>query len=147
MVTLASFFKNDSDVGPEARDWGSGAATAPPAVDEASRLKRFNAAVCNATTVLRNMTALVGGLARLLIALIVLVAVVWLLITFARHLGGSSPHPSQIPVPTGTGHVARQETAGGWRSATTKRQREILAALEVHEPAQILDYELPNPVE
>ena len=32
------------------------------------------------------------------------------------------------------------------RSATTKRQREILAALEVREPAQILDYELPTPV-
>ena len=31
-------------------------------------------------------------------------------------------------------------------SATTKRQREILAALEVREPAQILDYELPIPV-
>ncbi len=33
------------------------------------------------------------------------------------------------------------------RSATTKRQREILAALGVREPAQILGYELPTPVE
>jgi hypothetical protein len=33
------------------------------------------------------------------------------------------------------------------RSTTTKRQREILAGLEVREPAQILDYELPAPIE
>ena len=33
------------------------------------------------------------------------------------------------------------------RSATTKRQREILSALALREPAQILDYELPPPVE
>ena len=30
------------------------------------------------------------------------------------------------------------------RSATTKRQRELLAACELREPAQILDYELPK---
>jgi DDE family transposase len=33
------------------------------------------------------------------------------------------------------------------RSATTKGQREILTALKLREPAQILDYELPTPVE
>jgi hypothetical protein len=33
------------------------------------------------------------------------------------------------------------------RSTTTKRQREIPAALEVRGPAQILDYELPTPVD
>jgi hypothetical protein len=30
---------------------------------------------------------------------------------------------------------------------TTKGQQKILAALEVREPAQILDYELPTPAE
>lgn len=43
-------------------------------------------------------------------------------------------------------HLVTLETSEGRlakRSATTKRQREILAALEVREPAQILDYELP----
>jgi hypothetical protein len=47
-------------------------------------------------------------------------------------------------------HLVTLETREGRiakRSATTKRQREILAALEVREPAQILDYELPTPVE
>ena len=46
-------------------------------------------------------------------------------------------------------HLVTLETKEGRiakRSATTKRQREILAALEVREPAQILDYELPTPV-
>jgi transposase len=46
-------------------------------------------------------------------------------------------------------HLVTLETTEGRiakRSATTKRQREILAALEVREPAQILDYELPKPV-
>lgn len=41
------------------------------------------------------------------------------------------------------------ETAAGRlakRSATTKGQREIFAALEIAEPAQILDYELPEPI-
>lgn len=33
------------------------------------------------------------------------------------------------------------------RPATTKGQREILTALNLREPAQILDYELPTPVE
>jgi Transposase DDE domain len=33
------------------------------------------------------------------------------------------------------------------RSATTKGQREILTALKLREPTQILDYELPTPVE
>jgi hypothetical protein len=45
-------------------------------------------------------------------------------------------------------HLVTLETREGRiakRSATTKRQREILAALEVREPAQILDYELPTP--
>ena len=47
-------------------------------------------------------------------------------------------------------HLVTLETTEGRiakRSATTKRQREILAALEVREPAQILDYELPTLVE
>jgi transposase len=46
-------------------------------------------------------------------------------------------------------HLVTLETTEGRiakRSATTKRQREILAALGVREPAQILDYELPKPV-
>ncbi len=33
------------------------------------------------------------------------------------------------------------------RPATTRGQREILTALNLREPAQILDYELPTPVE
>ena len=47
-------------------------------------------------------------------------------------------------------HLVTLETTEGRiakRSATTKRQREILTALEIREPAQILDYELPVPVE
>jgi len=46
-------------------------------------------------------------------------------------------------------HLVTLEAAEGRvakRSATTKRQREILTALEVREPAQILDYKLPAPV-
>ena len=46
-------------------------------------------------------------------------------------------------------HLVTLETAEGRvakRSATTKRQREILTAIEIREPAQILDYELPTPV-
>ncbi|MGE5756139.1 MAG: transposase [Planctomycetaceae bacterium] len=47
-------------------------------------------------------------------------------------------------------HLVTLETAEGRvakRSTTTKRQREILSALEIREPAQILDYELPAPAE
>ncbi|HLI43945.1 MAG TPA: IS1634 family transposase [Acidimicrobiales bacterium] len=47
-------------------------------------------------------------------------------------------------------HLVTLETREGRiakRSATTNRQREILAALEIREPAQILDYELPKPAE
>ena len=47
-------------------------------------------------------------------------------------------------------HLVTLETAEGRiakRSATTKRQREIFDALELREPAQILDYELPTPAE
>ena len=47
-------------------------------------------------------------------------------------------------------HLVTLETAEGRvakRSATTTRQRELFSALEVREPAQILDYELPAPVE
>jgi hypothetical protein len=47
-------------------------------------------------------------------------------------------------------HLVTLQTAEGRvakRSATTKHQREILAALEIREPAQILDYELPAPLE
>lgn len=45
-------------------------------------------------------------------------------------------------------HLVTLETREGRlakRSATTPRQREILAALDIREPAQILDYELPEP--
>ena len=44
-------------------------------------------------------------------------------------------------------HLVTLETKEGRiakRSGTTKRQREILAALELREPAQIIDYELPT---
>ena len=47
-------------------------------------------------------------------------------------------------------HLVTLETREGRiakRSATTTRQREILAALEIREPAQILDYALPTPAE
>jgi hypothetical protein len=47
-------------------------------------------------------------------------------------------------------HLVTLETKQGRvakRSATTKGQRAIFAALGVREPAQILDYELPTPVE
>ena len=47
-------------------------------------------------------------------------------------------------------HLVTLETTEGRiakRSATTKGQREILSALALGEPAQILDYELPEPVE
>ena len=47
-------------------------------------------------------------------------------------------------------HLVTLETKEGRiakRSTTTKRQREILAGLEVREPTQILDYELPAPIE
>lgn len=46
-------------------------------------------------------------------------------------------------------HLVTLETKEGRiakRSATTARQRELFSALEVREPAQILDYELPAPV-
>jgi hypothetical protein len=60
-----------------------------------------------------------------------------------RHLA----QPPQRARSDGTRHAETQEGRIAKRSATTKRQREILAALEVREPAQILDYELPTPVE
>jgi transposase len=44
-----------------------------------------------------------------------------------------------VTLETNEGRIAK-------RTATTARQREILAALGVREPAQILDYELPEPV-
>lgn len=47
-------------------------------------------------------------------------------------------------------HLVTLETKEGRiakRSAITKGQQKILAALEVREPAQILDYELPTPAE
>ena len=46
-------------------------------------------------------------------------------------------------------HLVTLETTEGRiakRSATTQGQREILSALALREPAQILDYELPEPV-
>ena len=45
-----------------------------------------------------------------------------------------------VTLGTGEGRIAK-------RSVTTKAQQKILAALEVREPAQILDYELPTPAE
>ena len=47
-------------------------------------------------------------------------------------------------------HLVTLETSEGRiakRSATTKGQRDIFAGLEIREPAQILDYELPTPAE
>lgn len=47
-------------------------------------------------------------------------------------------------------HLVTLETRNGRiakRSVTTKRQREILTDLKIREPAQILDYDLPPPVE
>ena len=43
--------------------------------------------------------------------------------------------------------LGTQEGRIAKRSATTRGQREILTALKLREPAQILDYELPTPVE
>ncbi|MDA8186274.1 MAG: hypothetical protein M0035_17960 [Actinomycetota bacterium] len=45
-----------------------------------------------------------------------------------------------VTLSTSDGRIAK-------RSVTTKGQQKILAALEVREPAQILDYELPTPAE
>ena len=45
-----------------------------------------------------------------------------------------------VTLATSDGRIAK-------RSVTTKGQQKILAALEVREPAQILDYELPTPAE
>ena len=45
-----------------------------------------------------------------------------------------------VTLGTSDGRIAK-------RSVTTKGQQKILAALEVREPAQILDYELPTPAE
>jgi len=45
-----------------------------------------------------------------------------------------------ITLATDDGRIAQ-------RTATTQRQRQILAALQIREPAQILDYQLPTPVE
>lgn len=47
----------------------------------------------------------------------------------------------QLPLPD------HAPTRSGRLARNTKRQREILTALEIREPAQILDYELPTPVE
>ena len=57
-----------------------------------------------------------------------------------RNLRNELERMALVTLETREGRIAK-------RSATTKRQREILAALEVREPAQILDYELPTPVE
>lgn len=45
-----------------------------------------------------------------------------------------------VTLATGEGRIAK-------RSATTNRQRQILADLQIREPAQVLDYQLPTPVE
>ena len=57
-----------------------------------------------------------------------------------RNLRNELDRMALVTLETQEGRIAK-------RSATTKRQREILAALEVREPTQILDYELPTPVE
>ena len=56
-----------------------------------------------------------------------------------RNLRNELDRMHLVTLQTTEGRVAK-------RTASTKRQREILAALEVREPAQILDYELPTPV-
>ncbi|MHB1548040.1 MAG: hypothetical protein ACYCX8_04815 [Acidimicrobiales bacterium] len=47
-------------------------------------------------------------------------------------------------------HLVTLGTRDGWlakRSVTTKAPQKIVAALEVREPAQMLDDELPTPAE
>ena len=56
-----------------------------------------------------------------------------------RNLRNELDRMCLVTLETAEGRIAK-------RSATTKRQREILAALEMREPAQILDYELPAPL-
>ena len=57
-----------------------------------------------------------------------------------RNLRGELDRMHLVTLETTEGRIAK-------RTATTKRQRELFAALELREPAQILDYELPKPLE
>jgi hypothetical protein len=57
-----------------------------------------------------------------------------------RNLRGELDRMHLVTLETTEGRIAK-------RTATTKRQRELFAALDVREPAQILDYELPKPLE
>ena len=43
--------------------------------------------------------------------------------------------------------LATEEGRIAQRTATTQRQRQILTDPQIREPAQILDYKLPTPVE
>jgi transposase len=56
-----------------------------------------------------------------------------------RNLRHELDRMALVTLETSEGRIAK-------RSATTARQREIFKALDVREPAQILDYELPEPV-
>jgi hypothetical protein len=56
-----------------------------------------------------------------------------------RNLRHELDRMALVTLETSEGRIAK-------RSAATARQREIFAALDVREPAQILDYELPEPV-
>ena len=55
-----------------------------------------------------------------------------------RNLRHELDRMALVTLETSEGRIAK-------RSATTARQREIFRALDVREPAQILDYELPEP--
>jgi transposase len=57
-----------------------------------------------------------------------------------RNLRNELDRMHLVTLATAEGRIAK-------RSATTKRQRQILTDLQIREPAQILDYQLPTPVE
>jgi hypothetical protein len=57
-----------------------------------------------------------------------------------RNLRNELDRMHLVTLATDDGRIAQ-------RTATTKRQREILTDLQIREPAQILDYQLPTPVE
>jgi hypothetical protein len=57
-----------------------------------------------------------------------------------RNLRNELDRMHLVTLATDDGRIAQ-------RSATTTRQRQILTALQIREPAQILDFQLPTPVE
>jgi hypothetical protein len=57
-----------------------------------------------------------------------------------RNLRNELDRMHLITLATGEGRIAQ-------RTATTQRQRQILTNLQIREPAQILDYQLPTPVQ